>query len=371
VTAAIWYYFYCAIRHPERMLTWLVLGIAAGLAMLTKYSAILVLASVFVYVVWERLWSNPLVIRGLLISILVFFIIISPHLQWLVDNNWQPFSYLNDELNISVNRLTALGEFLTGQALRFWYLFAIVLFLYKTTARKPQIINILQTPHGINHQRFLLIILCTPLVLALLPLFVKGGFLSRNWVTAFFLPTGILLVKYVFCDYDENKLLQNTRRVVWTIQPIILLIFLSVIVFIPLITGYAIRTNFPGQLLAEKASAIWYAHQKQPLTIVIADTWVGGNILLHTSPEPTLLIDNDPSIAHWVSRQDVANCGALVVITAAEKVLPNYSALFSQAINTGTLSLPWGHGNHGEIAEYGWAILPPEPHHNNCQLTTD
>ena len=45
VTAASIYYFYCAVRQPERLLLWLYLGIAGGLAMLTKYSAILVLAS--------------------------------------------------------------------------------------------------------------------------------------------------------------------------------------------------------------------------------------------------------------------------------------------------------------------------------------
>ncbi len=68
-TAAILYYFYRAVRQPERLLMWLLLGVAGGLAMLTKYSAVLVLASCFIYVLWQRLWTNPQVLWGMLLSV--------------------------------------------------------------------------------------------------------------------------------------------------------------------------------------------------------------------------------------------------------------------------------------------------------------
>ena len=368
VTAAIWYYFYLALRRPERLLTWLILGIACGLAMLTKYSAILVLASVFVTVIWLRLWSNPRVIRGLLISILAFSLVIYPNVMWLINHNWQPFTYLNGELNTLDSRFALLSDFFMGQSFRFWYMFVAVWFLSRISPRKLLITDTKKSYSCVDNGQFLLITLFTPLILALLPLLINGSFISRNWVTAFFLPAGILLVKYFFRQYNEHQLLKNTWRVVGSIQALVLLIFLIITVFYPAISGDAVRTNFPAQLFAEKASTIWQEHQPQPLTIVIADTWLGGNVLLHTQPEPTLLMNNDITISPWLNRQDIANCGALVLTELAEKNLPAYSALFNQAQTTGTFSLNWGHTSHVEVMQYAWAILSPEPNAAPCRF---
>jgi hypothetical protein len=198
---------------------------------------------------------------------------------------------------------------------------------------------------------------------------LKGSFLSSNWVSAFFLPTGIVLVSYFFRQHDEAHLLQNTQTLVWVIQVVVLLGFFVGTVLYPAMAGYNVKSNFPGHLLAERVSATWREHQQQPLTIVIANTWLGGNVMLHIRPEPTLLMDNNTIISPWVRRQDVASCGALVLTTVGEKALPNYSALFSQALITGTFLLPWGHAPRGTVAQYAWAILAPEPNQPPCRLS--
>lgn len=115
-TAAVLYYFYCAVRQPERLWMWMLLGVAGGLAMLTKYSAILVLASCFIYVVWQRLWINRQVLWGLLLSVLVFCVVFSPNIIWLIDNDWLPFTYLDKQLTTSGGRLKLLGNFLPIKA---------------------------------------------------------------------------------------------------------------------------------------------------------------------------------------------------------------------------------------------------------------
>lgn len=364
-SAAILYYFYCAIRHPERIFTWAILGLATGLAMLTKYSALLVVAGAFVYLILKKQWSNQLVIRGLFVSILVFSLVLSPHMHWLINHDWLPFTYLQNELTTQNSRIDILSRFFIGQTLPLLPILLAVLFMGKIS---PHNLIIDDAPESHSHDddwRFLMAILFTPLILALLPPLINGNFVSRNWVSVFFLPTGIAIVKCFFCQYDEKQLLQNTRRVVWPVQIIILLIFLISKIIYPSMAGHAVRTNFPSQLFAERASTIWHEHQRQPLTIVIADTWLGGNVLLHTRPEPTLLINNDIVISPWVNHQDVANCGALVLTTAAEKDSSAYSTLFKQAVETGTFLLQWGDLPH----EYAWAILSPESSHSTCNFT--
>jgi 4-amino-4-deoxy-L-arabinose transferase-like glycosyltransferase len=375
-TAALLYYFYCAIQRPERLLTWLLLGIAGGLAMLTKYSAILVLASFILYVIWQQLWKNPLVIRGLLVSIVVFSLVFSPNIIWLVEHDWLPFHYLNHQLTVSDgNRLKLFGSFLGNLSVRWWYTLLAVLFLAKISRETvdTQVLSIgnnLMTaspqsyanPNNLNNdRRFLLAMLFMPLTLAMLPMLFNGNALNSNWISAFFFPAGILLIHCFFRHYDETRLLQNTSRLVWGIQIVILLVFVIGGMIYPAQVGRKARTNYPSQQLAETVSAIWREHQYQPLTIVIADNWLGGNVLLHTRPEPLVLIDNNTTISPWLNRQDVAVCGALVLTTVADKATPAYADLFSTAVATGTFSLIWGRAPQGEVMNYAWAILPPEP----------
>ncbi|MEI6065863.1 MAG: glycosyltransferase family 39 protein [Methylococcaceae bacterium] len=371
-TAAAIYFFYCSIRTPERLLNWFLLGVACGLAMLTKYSAVLVFAGFFVTVVWQRLWANPLVIRGLLVTILVFILLFSLNVFWLVEHDWLPFNYLDEyldnQLNSFASRLRSLINFTENQALRLSYMLVAVWLLKKFSPRKVMVVNTPESSRIHNDHRFLMIMLFTPLILALLPMLLKGSFLSSNWVSAFFLPAGIVLVSCFFRQHDEARLLKNTQYLVWAIQVIILLGFFVGTVLYPAMAGCNVKSNFPGKLLAERVTDIWSEHQQQPLTIVIANTWLGGNIMLHIRPEPTLLIDNNTIISPWVSRQDIASCGALVLTTGAEKASPDYSALFDPALIIGTFSLPWGHAPQGTVEEYTWAILAPEPNQPACKL---
>jgi hypothetical protein len=210
--------------------------------------------------------------------------------------------------------------------------------------------------------------LFTPIILALLPMLLKGSFLSSNWVSAFFLPTGILITSYFFCQHEEKQLLKNTQRLVWVIQSIVLLIYFIATTIYPVICKQTIASNFPGRLLANQVSTIWSKHQNQPLTIVIADTWLGGNVLLHTRPEPTLLIDNDTIISPWVNHNDVASCGALVLTTVVDKSTTVYDDLFKRASATGEFTLNIEHPSHDIIMNYAWAILSPEPNATPCRF---
>lgn len=380
-TAAALYYFYRATRQPEKLLMWLSVGIAGGLAMLTKYSAILILASFFVYVLWEQLWKNPFVIRGMIVSILAFTIVFSPHIIWLIDHDWIPFTYLDKQLTTSGGRLKLLGHYFGNLSIRWWYTLLAVWLLTRISPRK-----VLLTEESPDHddRRFLLIMQFTPLLLAMMPLLVNGNSLNSNWVSAFFLPAGILLVHYLFRSYDETQLLKNASRLVWGIQLLILLVFFGAAVIYPAMKGRSARTNYPGQELANTVSAIWHEHQEQPLSIVIADNWSGGNVLLHTRPEPTLLIDNDTVISPWVTHDDVASCGAMVLASTLDKpqqagmfnledwlislVSPVYADLIKQAGPSGKFSLDWGTPTHGKVVSYVWAILLPKPNTTPCRF---
>lgn len=364
-TAASIYYFYGALRQPERLKLWLYLGIAAGFAMLTKYSALLVLASFIIYLIDQQAWKNPAIVRGLLFSILVFALLFSPHIVWLVQHDWLPFTYLDQELASSGGRVFLLSDFLLNVLMRWWYTLLVLFLLWKIT---PKVASVTRLDGEFDHRRFLLFIQFAPLALAMLPLLINGSALNSNWVSAFFLPSGTLFVLYYFQAFDTAQLLKNTQRVVWAVQALIILIFFGAAVIYPVEVGRSARTNYPSEELAETVVKIWQNYQAQPLSIVIADNWLGGNVLLHAHPEPVLLIDNEPIISPWLTREDVASCGALVLTTSADRLLATYADLFKQASQTGRFSLTWGHLPQGKVEHYAWAILAPQTNTAPCRF---
>ncbi|MEI6334567.1 MAG: glycosyltransferase family 39 protein [Methylococcaceae bacterium] len=372
-TAAALYYFYCALRCPKSLSNWLWLGIACGLAMLTKYSAILIIAGFFVFVIWQRLWSDTRIIFGLLVSSIIFMLVISPHVLWLVENNWIPFTYIHDKLAESDSRLGILMGFVANVMVRLVFALPLLLgvwFFIKKGTIKVATIPEADLPESNHDLRFLLVVLLTPLILAMMVPLLSASPLNSNWVTAFFLPSGILLTKCFYKQLDDKQLLKVVSWLAWITQAIILIFFFVVALIYPNVVGSAARLNFPGEALANKVTEIWSAQQKEPLAIVISDSWTGGNVLLYARPEPTLFIDNNALEAPWVNAQDVAACGAFIILVKAETIPDAYSLLFSQATAKGEFSLPWGHAPRGKELHYSWAIQPPMPGAAPCRFTS-
>jgi 4-amino-4-deoxy-L-arabinose transferase-like glycosyltransferase len=371
--AAALYYFYTSLKYPQRTSTWLALGIACVLAMLTKYSALLVFGSFFVFIAWQRLWSNTHIIRGLTISSGVFTLLLLPHIVWLTENNWLPFHYLHDKLVESGGRMSILVGFVADQLIRLSLMLPLLLGVwYLKTKGHIKVIPIINTSEQFKVKydlHFLLAVQVTPLILALIPTLLTGSLLNSNWVSAFFLPAGILITKCCFHRLDETLLLKSANSLAWVTHAVIMMVFFFVGVIYPSATGRAVRLNFPGQTLTDKVTEIWHEHQKEPLTLIISDTWTGGNILLHARPEPSLLIDNSTEKSPWLSRRDEGACGAFILAIQSEIAVNPYALLFNQASATGDFYLPWGHSPQGKVLHYIWAIKAPLPGESACKFT--
>ena len=85
--------------------TWALLGLVAGLGMLTKYQFVLALAVVGLW--WLRLqgWRQAAHRNGALLAALVAALVFAPHLYWLVSHEWMPLAYAKS---------SALGHDLRG-----------------------------------------------------------------------------------------------------------------------------------------------------------------------------------------------------------------------------------------------------------------
>ena len=132
--------------------------------------------------------------------------------------------------------------------------------------------------------------------------------------------------------------------------------------------GRNARFNFPSQQLADHVDALWHAHERGPMRLVVADTWTGGNLALHLRPEPMVFIDHDLNKARWLKETDLTQCGALVLTTVAGKSSPAYAPLFQRASAIGEFTLDWGFGARGRLMNYAWAVLTPAQNGPRCRL---
>ena len=80
------------LLHSNDIKYWLLLGLFVGLAALSKYTAVTVIASLVLVLLVERKWQW-LTSKGLWLAIIVALILISPVLYWNATNEWASFIY--------------------------------------------------------------------------------------------------------------------------------------------------------------------------------------------------------------------------------------------------------------------------------------
>ncbi len=370
-TAAALYYFYGAVRRPKQLSNWCWLGLVSGLAMLTKYSALLVFASFFIWLVWQRLLTQRAILTGLLCSVLIAVLIFSPHVFWLIDNNWPSFRYLQDKLTESGHVFSILFGFTMTQFIRLSFavptLLGIWLLIKSGRIVKTSVASVQSSAGAIYDRNFLLVMFFTPLGLAYLQLFLLGGELNSNWISAFFLPLGSLITLVFLKGFEPSQLLKYVVRLTVVTQICIVVGFFALAVVYPKQVGSAARLTFPSRALADKVSEIWRSHQSQPIPVIISDYWTAGNVLLHLRPEPPVLIDNSLEKSTGLTAQDIAACTAFVLINQ-EGISQDYVALMNQAQVKGEFSVSWGFLPKGKEIHYVWAIKVPEQGAGACRL---
>lgn len=114
---AVSVYLFWQTLRGEQSWHWYALGVALGLALLSKYTAILLLPSLLVYLVLtdDRRWlKTTYPYRSLLIGFLCFL----PVLYWNSQHDWVSFTFqLKNGLNSEGYSLAKVGEYLGGQLL--------------------------------------------------------------------------------------------------------------------------------------------------------------------------------------------------------------------------------------------------------------
>ncbi|MCB5362375.1 glycosyltransferase family 39 protein [Pusillimonas sp. CC-YST705] len=360
VAAATWFY-YRALKY-ERLSSWLALGLLVGLAFLTKYSVVVQLAAFALFALRQGYWRRPSFWKGACLAAVLFLLVVTPHLIWLVQSDFAPLAYLEsrsaEDMGLG-KRLAEIWGFLSDQLARNSPLLVAWLALAWWNRRTGN-----RSANSYAHdladwdKSFLLWVGLGPLGLTVLVALLTGSVLAASWATTFFILYGFFIFWWLSGDVRLNL-----RRMLVLVVGLHVLMAVAYSVArgpVAYQLGRDSRPTFPGPQLAAQMHALWQEHVPgTPLRLVAAETWLGGNIAVHVSPQTQVFIDANFQKSPWLDPATTLECGALVVYDNNEDfVAEDLILLRGHSAWSGVVQQRWS-SEKSPMLEIAWGILPP------------
>ena len=288
--AATAYYGWKSINQNKNI-DWFLFGIFAGLAALSYYLSFYLLASLglfFIYIIIKEKKFN----LKYLISLASFFVVLTPHLVWIIENNF---------ISIQYALFRSFGDPLTGLGGHkfFDHIFYPLIFLGKQfTLLIPFFVMffflIKKIKIKINYKDkkllFLITIALLPIILMFFTSLFTGARIRTMWMTSFYLFMGVFFV-YVF----QKKI--NLKRIKNFFLIFFVLFFLSPAAYFYIsISQNDKRTDYPGRKISQIVQIQWNNNFSNEIDVVAGDGWINGgwyagNLSYHLKSRPIVKMD--------------------------------------------------------------------------------
>lgn len=301
---------YHALNGKYHWRYWLITGLLTGLCMITKYqSAILVIALLGTLAAIPRyrihITSTPFV-ASLLLALAVW----SPNLYWNAQHQWIEIQYA----------LGRAGDYQTIAGGWWSHLYWPSYFLLQQIGScLPMLIIAIPLLLGPrNHPayqstqtRLLLGFSLGPLAVTLMISLATGMYLYAKWATPYFSLLSVLLL-YWHQPRVTNK---HVKWMVITACSIIAITALGRATYLtwgPSWTGKA-RPDayFPGQVIANKVSALWKKRSSRPFTYIAGSHYLAANIAVYSTAHPKPYMAWSHQESAWASDKQLKKAGAM------------------------------------------------------------
>ena len=298
--AALIYFFWKGLNNTKST-NWILIGILSALGVLTHYSFIFIILSLFIcFVIIVK--KNKKTIKNFFISFVIFLIILSPHIFWLFDNNFEAIKYALNRSNVEnkdlfdhiLNPVLFISKQL-GMLMLFFITFLSILSFKKLKKIKLNLNN--------KKEAFLLSISLLPILIVFIVSFVTGAKIRTMWLSTFYLFFGILF--FYFLKNFIN--LKKTKNFIYVISFLFLLSPLTY--FYVSLSNDTKRTDYPGKEIANLVQTKWDNNFINEIKIVVGDEWSAGNLSYHLYSRPTWINDLQNKTSNITDDQGVIYTG--------------------------------------------------------------
>ncbi len=326
------YSFYRALNDGHRWRDWLATGLLAGMALMTKYYAVVLFIPMLLLLLTtakgRRAWSQtPFYVAGLLALAVCL-----PNLWWLVDNQMVAVDYALTRASlaegVSSNWVVhlyqpwrafqrALG--VAGIPLVF---LALLFFPRNRTPRSGG-------PIDRFNRTFLIWFVAGPFGITLLFALISGGSINYSWVLPCF-PLLPLLTVY----WMRPRL-----------NPLRVKLFTGAMVLMGVVFGatFCVRSmyqqpylkrrcdyeNYPGRELSCRVTEAWHAQYAGALPFVIGNRVAACNIAVYSPDRPEAYFSADPRFSQWIDEADIRRDGAVMLWMGTAEEKPEFLARFA------------------------------------------
>jgi len=346
--------FRSGLRHG-RLVDWLLLGLALGMALWAKYFVVVLAAPLVLFLLIDRDARRALATPGPWLALAVALVVMAPHLIWLVRNDFLPFAYASARALPSHGAIDHVWHplvFALSQAATI-----IPALVIAAPLRWPRPTAAAAKVDGFD-RRIVTLLAFGPAAMLIALSAVSGRGLVAMWGYPLWLFLGLWIVVTIGAVTDRRRLARIAA--VWAIVFVgLAAAFIADYAVLPSIDHRYRAAFFPGDRLADEIDRRFRAATGAPLRYVVASMWVGGNVAHYSADHPRVLIDGDPRRAPWIDLADLKARGAAVVWVVGDRVsVPaEYRAVAPDAQMGAPFTLPARNGV-GEV-EVGWAIAPP------------
>lgn len=315
--------FYYALLQQKNW-QWLLVGICAGLAMLTKYEALLLFVPMFAVLLFTNEGKKSFTRIGFYLGIVVAVLIWLPNLIWLAQHDFTPLTYASTRM--SSNTLKHVPHWINHfyQPVRFLFeqFCAIipVLILLLPFYRSPKI----QLQISEFNWRFLIIMGLGPLACTATISLVSGLWIHSLWAFSFLSFVGILAMAWLRPQITA----ENSRQFTYLAASLAagLLIFRSLfLLYGPYISHHTTASDFPGQQISTVVTQQWHDLYHQRLTYIAGDHSVTINVSGYSPDHPTpyYFSDNPDEVSPWINEADVKAKGGVFVMRVKDNSATN------------------------------------------------
>ncbi len=338
--------------HSERLLWWVVLGVAGGLSLWAKYFSGLLLLTALGWLLWaERGCFRR---SGPWLALLCSVLVASPQLYFLWSSDFLPLSYAHNRV-VSAD---TWPNFLLAQMAAH----SVLLAMAAATGLLRRGSTVAPITHPVTRRaRFFLswMGLVPVLLVVLLGQFGSIG-LKDRWGIPMFCLSGLLLLVWLPGRLDVLAL-RRLSAIACVLLVLLPCVYTARIALIPSWRDKPTRGNYPQAIIANRFQSLYTQRTGgRPLRLVAGPIWEAGLIALPTEGA-SVVIDGSTLKSPWVSAEQLA-AGALAVWPAAQE--PNESLaqlMVARGVTTsdwGTEIFPWSPRPNAQQMAFAYAIIP-------------
>lgn len=350
--------FWAALRQG-RIVHWLLLGLAIGVAAWAKYFVAVLALPLALFMLFDRDARRHVLTPGPWLAMAVALVVMAPHLVWLFQNDFLPFHYAEAR---AVPFRGVLDYIIKPPAFLVSQLFYLLpsLLIAAPFLRKDASAAVGPAPLADAFDRRIVALLAFGPAIAVTVLsLVTGRGTVALWGYPLWLFLGVFIVLHAppLRDVTLSRIVA-TWATVFVMFAVVFAVHYGVQ---PYFSHRYIAVLFPGDRLGKEISQRYRAMTGKPLAYVIGRMWDGGNVSRYAPERPRVLIDGRPQRAPWIDLGDLRSHGAAVVWTESDPrtLPPAFRAIAQDAEIQEPFSLPYRIGS-GSVT-VGWAVLRPRP----------